>query len=97
MADLEYPALNGVKKRLVDLGDGTHAEVVAIGALDGDVEITGDANVDTTALEALVGGLDDAAETDPGAESATMLSLLRGILAEMQAQTALLEAIAGGE
>lgn len=96
MADIPFPVLNGVNKKLLDLGDGHHAEVVALGGFEGDVTIEGNAVVDTSALEALVGGLDDAAEGDPGAESATMLALLRGILAEMKAQTALLETIAGG-
>lgn len=53
----------------------------------GTIELTGDVIVDT------LGALDDAAETDPDAASATIPSLLRGILAELQAQTALLETI----
>lgn len=40
------------------------------------------------------GKLGDAKATDPDAESATIAALLRGILAEMQAQTALLTTIA---
>ncbi len=94
MADLTYPVAAGALKKLVDQGDGTHAEGVTIVGLDTPVEITGDANIDTTALEALVGPLDATPEADPEAASATVLALLRGILAEMQAQTALLTTIA---
>lgn len=96
MADVNFPAhVAGVTEKFVDQGDGTHARGVAIVGLEGDVEITGDANVDTSALEALVGALDASAQTDPDAASATMLALLRGILTELQAQTALLTTIAG--
>lgn len=59
MADILLPVAGGAFKKLVDQGDGTHAEGVALVGLVGDVEITGDANVDTSALEALVGPLDD--------------------------------------
>lgn len=94
MADLPFPVLGGVFKKLLDIGDGYHAEVVAIGGLEGDVVISGDAVVDTSALEALVGPLDAAAENDPDAASATLLALLRGILGELVAANALLTTIA---
>jgi hypothetical protein len=97
MADVNFPShVAGVTEKFVDQGDGTHARGVTIVGLETPVEITGDANVDTSALEALVGGLDDLPEADPEAASATMLALLRGILAELKAQTALLTTIAGG-
>lgn len=94
MVDLTFGAAGGVLRKLVDQNDGTYAEGVTIVGLATPVEITGDANIDTTALEALVGALDDSAETDPDAASATMLALLRGILTELQSQTALLTTIA---
>lgn len=94
MADIDFPVLNGVKKKLLDIGDGYHAEVVAIGGLEGDVVISGDAVVDTSALEALVGAVDETAESDPDAESATLLALLRGILGQLVAANALLTTIA---
>lgn len=94
MADLTHPVFgaNGtgstdVVKKLKDMGDGTYAEVVAFTA-DSPVELTGDVVVDT------LGALDDAKVTDPDAASATIPALLRGILEEMQAQTALLTTIA---
>ena len=65
MADIDFPVLNGVVKKLLDIGDGYHAEVVAIGGLEGDVVISGDAVVDTAALEALVGPVDATAEEIP--------------------------------
>lgn len=83
MADIDFPVLNGVVKKLLDIGDGYHAEVVAIGGLEGDVVISGDAVVDTAALEALVGPVDATAEENPAAASATLLALLRGILAQL--------------
>lgn len=94
MTDITFEVAGGAIKRLLDIGDGTHAEVVAIGGLDGDVVITGDANVDTSALEALVGALNDSAEENPAAASATLLALLRGILAQQVAMNALLTTIA---
>jgi hypothetical protein len=94
MADIDFPVLNGVVKKLLDLGDGHHAEVVAIGGLEGDVVISGDANVDTSDLEALVGPLNAAAEEDPAAASATLLALLRGILAQLVDANATLTTIA---
>lgn len=42
----------------------------------------------------VLGALDDAAVTDPDAASASAASLLRGILTELQAHTALLTTIA---
>lgn len=94
MADLDYPVLNGVVKKLLDIGGGYHAEVVAIGGLEGDVVISGDANVDTSALEALVGPVDASAESDPDAASATLLALLRGILGQLVLANATLATIA---
>ncbi|MCF8533039.1 MAG: hypothetical protein K9G48_08555 [Reyranella sp.] len=96
MADVLFPVAGGVVKRLVDQGDGTHAEGVTIVGLESPVQITGDAVVDTSALEALVGAVDVSKETDPDAENASTNALLRGILAELQAQTALLTTIAAG-
>jgi hypothetical protein len=96
MADVNFPShVAGVTEKFVDQGDGTHARGVAIVGLEGDVTIEGDAVVDTSALEALFGPLDATAETDPDAASATVTALLRGILAELQAQTVLLTTIAG--
>lgn len=77
MADLYQRLLafsgRGARTRFKDMGDGTYAPVVAFTA-DSPVELTGDVVVDT------FGALNDAAETDPDAASATMPSLLRGIL-----------------
>lgn len=87
MADLEFDVLSGVKKKLKDLGDGTHAEVVSFDA-DGQVTLTGDVVVDT------LGALNDAKVTDPDAASATVPALLRGILKALNDQTALLQTIA---
>lgn len=96
MADVEFPAhVAGVTEKFVDLGDGTHARGVALVGAESPVEITGDAVVDTSALEALVGPLDASPEDDPEAASATVTALLRGILAELKAQTVLLTTIAG--
>lgn len=41
----------------------------------------------------VLGALDDAAEDDPDAASASIASLLRGILEELKAQTVILAAI----
>lgn len=94
MADILFAVAGGAIKRLIDQGDGTWAEGVTIVGLDTPVQITGDAVVDTAALEALFGPLNAAKVTDPDAASATLLALLRGILEEMQAHTALLTTIA---
>lgn len=90
MADLTHPVFgaNGsgstdVVKKLKDMGDGTHAEVVAFTG-DAAVELSGDVVVDT------LGALDDSKVTDSDAASATIPALLRGILEELQSQTALL-------
>ncbi|MBX3490900.1 hypothetical protein [Parvibaculum sp.] len=89
MADVEFPAhVAGVTEKFVDMGDGTHARAVAVVGVDGDVILSGDVVVDT------LGALDDSAEDNPDAASATIPALLRGILAEMKAQTALLTTIA---
>jgi hypothetical protein len=82
-----YPAGSSVLKTLRDMGDGTYAEVVAFTA-DSPVQLTGDVVVDT------LGALNNAKVTDPDAASATIPALLRGMLDEMQAQTALLTTIA---
>jgi hypothetical protein len=89
MADVEFPAhVLGVTEKFVDQGDGTHARGVAIVGLTEPVTLTGNLVVDT------LGALDNAAVTDPDAASATIPALLRGILTELQAQTALLTTIA---
>jgi hypothetical protein len=90
MADVNFPAhVAGVTEKFVDLGDGTHARGVTIVGLETPVELTGDVVVNT------LGALDDSKVTDPDAASATIPALLRGMLAEMKAQTALLTTIAG--
>lgn len=81
-----YPAGANVLKTLKDMGDGTYAEVVAFTA-DSPVQLTGDVVVDT------FGALNDSKVTDPDAASATIPALLRGILSELQSQTALLDDI----
>lgn len=86
MADATLGVGNGLAKKLKDLGDGHHAEVVSFDA-DGQVELTGDVVVDT------LGALNDAKVTDPDAASATIPALLRGILAELKAHTLLLDDI----
>ncbi len=94
MADVTFAAAGGTLKRLVDQGDGTHAEGVTIVGLATPVVITGDAVVDTSALEALIGPLNATKATNPNAASATTNALLRGILNELQAHTVLLTTIA---
>jgi hypothetical protein len=94
MADISLPIGNGLLKKLLDIGGGYHAEVVALGGFEGDVTITGDAVVDTTALEALIGPLNASAQSNPAAASATLLALTRGILAQLVAANALLTTIA---
>lgn len=54
------------------------------------------ADYPSAVADAVLGALDDEAENDPDAASATVAALRRGILAELQAQTALLTTIAGG-
>lgn len=61
-----------------DMGDGTYAVITAFTA-DSPVNLTGDVVVDT------LGALDDSAEVDPAAASATIPSLLRGELTELLA------------
>lgn len=81
MADIEVP-LGGqypAKRVFRDLGGGAYAEVVSIGGLDGDITLTGDIVVDT------LGALNNAKETNPDAASATIPSLLRGMLAALSA------------
>jgi hypothetical protein len=73
-----------VTKRFVELATGVYAEVVAIGATETDVILTGDVVVDT------LGALNNAKVVDPDAASATIPALLRGILAQ---QVAILAAI----
>lgn len=68
-----------IPKTFRDLGDGTFAEVVALGADDSPITLTGDLIVDT------LGALDNSAETDPAAASATIPALLRGILLALSA------------
>lgn len=77
----------------VDVTPATPLPVEVISG-DGNVIIEGDAVVDTTVLEALVGALDATKVTDPDAASASTNALLRGILEELQAQTVILGTIA---
>lgn len=81
MADITFPAYQAgpdVLKTLKDMGDGTHAEVVAFTA-DSPVTLTGDVVVDT------LGALNDAKVTNPDAASATIPALERGQLAQLVA------------
>lgn len=86
MADASLGVGSGLLKKLKDLGDGYHAEVVSFDA-DGNVTLTGDVVVDA------LGALNDAKVTNPDAASATIPALLRGILAELKTQTTLLDDI----
>jgi len=71
----------------VNQGGDENPVPVKVVEADGDVVLSGDVIVDT------LGALDDAAESDPDAASATIPALLRGILAELQAMSALLDDI----
>ena len=66
--------------------DAPLRRVAVVDIEGGTLEITGDLMVDT------FGALDDAKVVDPDAASATIPALLRGILEELQAQTALMTA-----
>lgn len=68
-------------------GDDANPVPVAVVEADGDINLTGDVIVDT------LGALDDSAEMDPDAASATIPALLRGILSQNEAIIALLTAI----
>lgn len=68
-----------------ELSSGVYAETVALGALDGEVTLTGDLVVDT------LGALNNAKVVNPDAASATIPALLRGALAQ---QVALVAAVA---
>jgi hypothetical protein len=76
MADIEVPfgGQYPAKRKFQDLGDGTYAEVVAIGGTVGTITLTGDLVVDT------LGALNNARVTNPDAASATIPALLRGLL-----------------
>jgi hypothetical protein len=63
-----------VTKKFRDMGDGTFAEVMSLGASGASVTLTGSVVLDT------FGTLSDAEVTDPAAASATIPALLRGIL-----------------
>jgi hypothetical protein len=76
MADVTFPVAGGATKRLRDMGDGTWAEVVVIGGDEVPITLTGDLVVDT------LGTLGDDPESDPAAASATIPSILRGLLKE---------------
>jgi len=71
--------------------DGTATPVFALQKDDGTVIGDDDALPVTVPV---LGELTDDAEDDPDAASASIASILRGMLAEMQAQTALLTTIA---
>jgi hypothetical protein len=83
MADTTYKVAGGVSKALKDIGGGAHAEHKA---LVGVVELTGDLTIDT--LGALTASKTTDVDTD-----ATLASLLRGTLDELQARTVLLTEI----
>lgn len=78
MADVTFGVAGGVVKKLKDMGDGSHAEITAFTAAS-PVELTGDVVVDT------LGALNNSAESNPAAASATIPSLLRGILLALSA------------
>lgn len=89
MADKIFEShVAGISEKFVDQEDGTHARGVTIVGLDTPVELTGEVSV------ASWGDVDDAKVTNPDAASATVPALLRGLLAEAKAQTALLTTIA---
>ncbi len=68
MADMLLEIANGATKRFIDQGDGTVAEAMTLVGFAGDVTITGDANIDTTALEAIA----TSQSTTPGDDGATI-------------------------
>lgn len=68
------PRTGYVRKKLMDLGEGIYADVVALGGFEGDVTLTGDIVLDT------FGALNNAKVTNPDAASATIPALLRGIM-----------------
>jgi hypothetical protein len=72
--------------KYVDQGDDTYAPAVQIVGANEPIQLTGNVVVDT------FGALDDTKVVDPDAASATIPALLRGILEELQAQTAILTA-----
>jgi hypothetical protein len=76
--------------KYVEVDTDLYAPAVAMEDVAGDVtiEVAGDALLEAVTL----GALDDAAESDPDAASATIPSLLRGILTELQLITAELQA-----
>lgn len=71
MADITFDVAGGAKKKLVDQGDGTHAEAVHVVGLTGDVNIAGDAVIDTSAVESLLTAIE--------AQNETIISLLTTI------------------
>lgn len=58
------------------------------------MKVQGDPDHPLPVESSVLGALDDAPEPDPEAATATVTGLLRGLLAEAQAQTALLTTIA---
>lgn len=62
-----------IPEKYKDLGDGAFAKVVAVNSAD-PIQLTGDVVVDT------LGALNNSKELDPDSASATIPSLLRGIL-----------------
>lgn len=84
MADVQKAIGGGLFKLLRDMGDGTYAEVVAVGG-GGDpdpVEIVNDTPIEISA--AAIGDIDDAAYADPtGAADGTAIALLKGIYVQL--------------
>lgn len=94
----------GGRLKLVDLGDGTFALATSGGGGGGasEVSVTNfpatqpvSGPVTNAQLTAVTGtAAQTAVTTDPAAAGQTVLSVLRGILAELQAQTTVLNTIA---
>jgi len=85
MADILYDVAGGAKKRLLDMGDDTHAEIVALGGFSGNVVVEGDANLDTAGI----GDPEDAAWSGSDA-SASLVAIMKAIYAQNEAIIALL-------
>ena len=97
MADVTYPAAGGVFKKLKDMGDGTHAEVVASsgsgGGTGSSVEVT-----NFPATQPVSGPLTNAQLTAQAlassANQATIITALGNILTELQTANGHLATIA---